>query len=73
MVIICQIGSALTGLVAAILWFIAAASKTPPATWNGIDKLPAYLDQASRLNKWAAGFTGVSMVLSAGATVAAIL
>lgn len=64
-----QLGSAITGLVAAALWFWSAAGKPPPMTWEGFGRLEAFLADAGQLNRWAAGATGVSMVLSAIATL----
>jgi hypothetical protein len=64
-----QIGSAVTGVVAAALWFGASAAKAPPASYDGIGHLPAFLDKTGRLNKWAAGVTAISVLLSAGATL----
>jgi hypothetical protein len=72
MVVFCQIGSALTGFVAAILWFRSAASPAPQATYDEIDRLRSFLDAASRLNRWAAGVTALSMLMSAGATLLSV-
>ena len=63
-----QMGSVVTGILAAGLWFRSAASKAPPMTWEGVGRLEAFLDSASRLNRWAAGGTAVSLLLSAAAT-----
>jgi hypothetical protein len=68
-----QIGSALTGLVAAVLWFRSSASKAPPMTYEGIERLKGFLDGASRLNRWAAGVTGLSMLLSSGTAMASAM
>jgi hypothetical protein len=60
-----QLASAFTGIIAAVLWFASSAGKAPPATYEGIDRYPAYLNKAARLNRWAAGVTGLSVLLSA--------
>jgi len=64
-----QLGSAITDLAAAALWFWSAAGKPPPMTWKGVGHLETFLADAGRLNRWAAGANGVSMVLSAVATL----
>jgi hypothetical protein len=64
-----QIGSAVTGIVAAALWFAASAAKAPPASYDGIGSLPAFLNKAGRINKWAAATTAISVLLSATATL----
>ncbi len=68
-----QAGSIATGFAAAVLWFRSAAAKAPPGTWEGIGRLEGFLDQVSRLNMWAAGFTGASLLLSAGSTLVSAL
>jgi hypothetical protein len=64
-----QIGSFVTGLMAAALWFRSSASKAPPMTWAGSAEIPGFLNKAARLNRWAAGVTAVSVLLSAVATL----
>jgi formate hydrogenlyase subunit 3/multisubunit Na+/H+ antiporter MnhD subunit len=64
-----QIGSAITGLVAAILWFLSAKSAAPAMTYEGLDRLKPFLDQAGRYNRWAAFFTAISMLLSAAVSL----
>jgi hypothetical protein len=68
-----QIGSALMGIFAAVLWFRSSASKAPPMTYEGVERLEGFLESASRLNRWAAGVTGLSMLLSAGAALASAM
>jgi hypothetical protein len=63
-----QIGSALTGLVAAALWFLSALRKSPAMTYDGLGHLEDFLNGAGRLNRWAAGVTAISILLSAAAT-----
>jgi hypothetical protein len=57
-------GSAVSGLVAAALWYMSAAGKAPKMTYAEMDDIPGFLDQVGRFNKWAAGFTGASILLS---------
>jgi hypothetical protein len=64
-----QTGSAVTGMIAAVLWFCSAAAKAPPMTYEGSERLKAFLDNASRLNRRAAGMTAISVLLSAGTTL----
>jgi hypothetical protein len=65
-----QLWSAVSGFVAAVLWFCSASAKAPAMTWAELDNIPGLLSRASRLNKWAAAVTSLSMLLSA---VAALL
>ncbi len=64
-----QTGSAITGLGAAALWFRSAAVNAPPMTYSGTEQLQDFLDRASRFNKWAAGVTAFSVLLSSAATL----
>ena len=64
-----QLGSAVAGIGAAVLWFRSAAAKAPPATFIGIDRLEAFLIEVGRLNRWAAGITALSVLLSAASTL----
>ena len=66
-----QMSSAISGAVAAVLWFCSASGDAPPMTYEGVGRLKSFFDNASRLNKWAAGVTGFSMLLSALASLAA--
>jgi hypothetical protein len=61
-----QIGSAVTGIVAAALWFGASAAKAPPASYDGIGHLPAFLDKTARLNKLRRSHKCESIPLSFG-------
>lgn len=67
-----QIGSAVTGFVAAVLWFRSTITKAPPLIADGGVSLQRFIDGAARLNKWAAGATAASMLLSATASAVAI-
>jgi hypothetical protein len=69
MLLALQMGSVITGFVAAALWFWSAAAKAPPMTYDGGARLNGFLDGANRLNRWAAGATAVSVLLSAFATL----
>ncbi len=60
-----QIGSATTGFIAAVLWFKSAVIKSPPMTWEGVGHLETSLNEIGRLNKWAAGLKGISILLFA--------
>jgi hypothetical protein len=60
-----QLASAVSGIVAAVLWFLSATGKVPAMTWAEIDNLPSFLDRGGRLNRLGAAATGVSMLLSA--------
>jgi hypothetical protein len=64
-IIAAQAGAAITALLAAWFWFQAAQGKAPPATYDQIDQLKPWLDQASHLNRVAATWAGVSALLAA--------
>jgi hypothetical protein len=68
-VVMCQVGSAVTAGLAAWYWFRFAAKPAPPMTFDQVDGLTTYLDDVSKQNRKAAGWTGVSVVLAAVATV----
>ena len=59
--------SVLMGLVAAVLWFMSASGKIPPApgaSFGGTsltDPFNVALRQSALLNQWAAGATGLSV------------
>jgi hypothetical protein len=64
-----KILSGLMGIVAAVLWFISASGKIPLAPGAEIggtlptDPFNVALRHSARLNQWAAGATGVSVLL----------
>ena len=58
-----------TIFVAAALQFWSATAKAPPMTWEGVSRLQSFLHDAGRLNRWMAGVTAVSALLSAAATL----
>jgi hypothetical protein len=69
MAFILKILSGLVGIVAAVLWFMSASGKIPLAPGAEIggtlasDPFNVALRHAARLNQWAAGTTGVSVLL----------
>jgi hypothetical protein len=65
-----QIGLAICAFAAAFFWFRSATSDAPPMTYEGIESLKPWLDQAAGNNRWAASFAGVSAVLAGIATLA---
>jgi hypothetical protein len=67
-----QIASGILGLIAAVLWFLAARRQPAPGHNFGYsvrETRDSPFQQkwraASRLNEWAAGVTGLSVLLSA--------
>jgi len=64
-----KILSGAIGLIAAILWFMSAAGDLPLAPGAAIggtlptDPFNVALHHSARLNKWAAGATGASVLL----------
>ena len=66
-----QIGSAICAFIAAFFWFRSATTDAPPMTYEGIERLKLWLDQAARNNRCAAAFAGISAVLAGVATLAA--
>jgi hypothetical protein len=65
-----QIGSAVCAFVAAFFWFRSATTDAPPMTYEGSERLKAWLDKAAQNNRWAAGFAGISALLAGIATSA---
>ena len=68
-----QIGSALAGFGAGLLWFRSATAKAPPLVHDGGARLQMHLDNGARLNRWAAAFTAGSMLLSAWGSILAAM
>jgi hypothetical protein len=66
-----QIGSAICAFAAAFFWFRSATTNAPPMSYEGIERLKPWLDQAVRNNRWAAAFAGFSAALAGIATLAA--
>jgi hypothetical protein len=64
-----QYASAFFAFIAAAFWFQSATTPAPPATYEGIDRLPAWLDSAARLNRRAAAAACISAVLAGFATL----
>lgn len=64
-----QIASAGAGILAAALWLCSATGAAPPSSYEGSERLKAFLDRAGRFNKWAAGVTALSVGLQAVATI----
>ncbi len=57
--------AALTAFVAAVFWFLSAYGKVPPlvAYWDqapDTDPFVMAVKYAAQMNRWAAGFSGVS-------------
>jgi hypothetical protein len=69
MIVIVQIGIAVSAFAAAIFWWLSARTPAPPATWKGIDQLPKWLDNAAALNRRAAMAAAVSAALTAVAMI----
>jgi hypothetical protein len=72
-------GSAITSIVAAIFWFISATGKEPTLdlTWGGYGKteteILSALKRSSKWNRWAAVFSGISVLLLAIATALSLI
>jgi hypothetical protein len=64
-----QICSAVCAFLAALFWFLSAASKPPEMTFEDIDNLTSWLRQSAEYNQWAACFAGASAVFAAVATL----
>lgn len=64
----CRIGAIIAALIAAWFWLQSAQGEAPPANWDLIAQLKPWLDHAARLNRWAATFTAVSVLLQAAAS-----
>jgi hypothetical protein len=64
-----QIVSATTGIAAAVLWFRSTVVKPPPMIADGGVPMQRFLDGAAHFNKWAAGVTAISVLLSVIATL----
>jgi hypothetical protein len=63
-----DIGAAVFALIAAIFWFLSAYGKLPPLVtyWGSTpDADPFYnaVKFSAEMNKWAAGFSGLSALL----------
>lgn len=69
MAIALKISSGVIGLIAAVLWFMSAFGKIPPAPGAAIggtspaDPFNVALRHSAQLNEWAALATGVSVLL----------
>jgi hypothetical protein len=61
---ICQILSAVAAFAAAWFWLRSAWGEAPPATYDKIDSLKPWLDEAASKNRMAASFAGLSSVLA---------
>ena len=62
--------AALTALVAAVFWFLSAYGKIPPlvAYWDQAPETDPFVmavQYAARMNRWAAGFSGLSALCMA--------
>ena len=68
-----QTASAICAFVAAWFWFRSATGKAPETSYQNIGRLPRWLNQAARYNRWAALFAGVSAVFAGMATLCGIL
>jgi hypothetical protein len=60
-----DIVAALSAIVASIFWFLSAAGRLPPmiAYWDGApegDPFYTAVKFSARMNRWAAGFSGLS-------------
>lgn len=70
---ILRILSGLIGIAAAVLWFMSAAGKLPLAPGAAIggtsptDPFNVALHHSALLNQWAAGTTGISVLLMVAA------
>lgn len=64
-----QIGSAGCAFVAAGLWWWSALGDAPPMTFDRIEDVQGWLNQAAQRNRWAAGFAGLSALLAGIATL----
>ena len=71
-IVLLQIGSAVSAIAAAVFWFLSAFN-VPPMTYEGMERLEAVLNQAALRNRWAASLTGVSALLAGIATLAGLV
>jgi hypothetical protein len=65
-----DIGAALSAFVAAIFWFLSAYGKLPPmgSYWDAVpehDPFYRTVRYSVRMNRWAAGFSGLSALCMA--------
>ena len=70
-----EIAAAFFALAAAIFWFISAYGKLPPlvAYWDATPATDPFYKAvifAATMNRWAAGFSGLSAVAVAGSIFA---
>jgi hypothetical protein len=66
-----QFAAGITGIVAAVLWFLASRVQPAPAVSSGYGVIPSpdmpfyqKWRRASNLNQWAAGVTGLSVLMT---------
>jgi hypothetical protein len=66
-----QVAAGITGIVAAVLWFLASRVQPAPPVGTGYGVVPSpdmpfyqKWRRASNFNQWAAGATGLSVLLS---------
>jgi hypothetical protein len=69
----CQLGSAVTALLAAWFWFRSARERAPPMTYEGIERLQSWLDGAVSANRWAASFAAASALLAGIGTLIGLM
>jgi hypothetical protein len=65
-----DLSAALAAIVAAVFWFLSAYGKLPPMItyWDGAppnDPFYVAVKFSASMNRWAAGFSGVSALLMA--------
>jgi hypothetical protein len=69
--------SAVSAFAAAVFWYLSARNKLPEMVsyWDGTpsdDPFFVAMQKGVTLNKWAAGFAGVSAICAAAATAASM-
>jgi hypothetical protein len=73
MIAVLQFGSAVCAFMAAAFWFQSAYPSAAEMSYEGISLLTQSLNKASRLNRLAAGFSGISAGLAGIATLYGIV
>jgi hypothetical protein len=69
---ICQVLSAVAAFAAAWFWLCSAQGEAPPATWDAIEDLKPWLDEAASNNRTAAICAGISAALAGMGTLAGL-